>query len=282
MSFSERFIKLILFLTALSAVSGLALITFFVLKEGLPFMAKVGLWEFITQSRWAPTRGHFGIFPMIVGSIVVTVLAMVIAVPFGLACAIFLSEFCPRRVAFVIKPVVEILVGIPSVVYGFMGVLILVPLIRDHLGGPGMSVLACAIILAIMILPILIGISVDALQAVPRSYREASISMGATTWQTTRHVVLKAGRSGIVAALILAMAGAIGETMAVLMVAGNAPRVPLSLLDPVRTLTTSIALEMGYATGDHRQALFATGVVLFVIIMILNSVTSVVMRRGAS
>lgn len=275
----ERIIKYILLLTALSAISGLALITFFIFNEGLPFISKVGLWDFILSSHWAPSHKHYGIFPMIVGSLIVTLLAMIMGVPFGLACAIFLSEFCPRRLALVIKPVVELLAGIPSVVYGFMGVLILVPLIRDHLGGPGMSVLACAIILAVMILPTQISISVDALQAVPRSYREASLAMGATVWQTTHRVVLKAARSGILAAVILSMGRAIGETMAVIMVAGNAPRVPHSLLDPVRTLTTNIALEMGYAAGDHRLALFATGIVLFIIIMILNSVTSLVLRR---
>jgi len=279
MNLTERVIKYALFLMALSAVSGLALITFFIFKEGLPIMGKVGLREFIASSHWLPTKGHFGIFPMIVGSLVVTLLAMAIGVPFGLACAIFLSEFCPRRVAFFMKPIIELLAGIPSVVYGFMGVIYLVPLIRDHLGGPGMSVLACGIILAVMILPTQISISVDALRAVPRSYREASLAMGATVWQTTHRVVLKAARSGILAAVILAMGRAIGETMAVIMVAGNSPRVPHSILDPVRTLTTNIALEMGYASGDHRLALFATGVVLFVIIMVLNSLTSVIMRR---
>jgi phosphate ABC transporter permease protein PstC len=216
---------------------------------------------------------------MIVGSLVVTILAMLIGVPFGLACAIFLSEFCPRRIAHIMKPLVELLAGIPSVVFGFMGVIVLVPLIRDHLGGPGMSVLACAIILGIMILPTQISISVDALLAVPRSYRDASLAMGATVWQTTYRVVLKAARSGILAAVILAMGRAIGETMAVIMVAGNAPRVPHSILEPVRTLTTNIALEMGYAHGDHRLALFATGIVLFVIIMILNALTNIVIRR---
>jgi len=276
---TERIIKYLLFLTAISAVSGLVLITFFIFKEGLPFISRIGLRDFIASSHWSPAHKHFGIFPMIVGSLIVTVLAMVIGVPFGLACAIFLAEFCPRKVAFFIKPAVELLAGIPSVVYGFMGVLILVPLIRDHLGGPGMSVLACAIILGIMILPTQISISVDALLAVPRSYREASLAMGATVWQTTYRVVLKAARSGILAAVILAMGRAIGETMAVIMVAGNAPRVPGSILEPVRTLTTNIALEMGYAQGDHRLALFATGIVLFVIIMVLNSLTNVLVRR---
>ena len=279
MNLTERIIKYMLFLMALSAVSGLALITFFIFKEGLPIMGKIGLREFIASSHWLPTQGHFGIFPMIVGSLAVTLLAMAIGVPFGLACATFLSEFCPRRVAFFLKPVVELLAGIPSVVYGFMGVVYLVPLVRDHLGGPGMSVLAAAVILAVMILPTQIGISVDALRAVPSSYREGSIALGATEWQTTHGVMLRAARSGIVAAIILGMGRAIGETMAVIMVAGNTLDVPHGILDPVRTLTSNIALEMGYAAGDHRAALFATGVTLFVIIMILNSLTSLVMRR---
>ena len=279
MGLTERLIKYALFFMALSAISGLVLITVFIFKEGLPFIGEVGLWQFIASSNWAPTEGHFGIFPMIVGSLLVTVLAMVIGVPFGLACAIFLSEFCPRRVVFLLKPVVELLAGIPSVVYGFMGVVYLVPLIRDCLGGPGMSVLAAGVILAVMILPTQISISVDALRAVPRSYREASLAMGATVWQTTYRIVFRAARSGILAAVILAMGRAIGETMAVIMVAGNAPCVPHSILDPVRTLTTNIALEMGYASGNHRLALFATGIVLFVVIMILNSLTSMLIRR---
>ena len=277
----EKIIALALLVTALSAISGLALITAFIFKEGLPIMLTVGLEKFILSGDWYPTEGAFGIFPMIVGSLAVTAGAMVIGVLFGLGCAVLLTQFAPPRLVSIIKPSIELLAGIPSVVYGFLGVVILVPLIRDYLGGPGLSVLAASIVLGIMVLPTVTSISVDALQAVPRSYREGSIALGATVWQTTHRVVLRAARSGIVAAVILGMGRAVGETMAVIMVAGNTLDVPGSILDPVRTLTSNIALEMGYAAGDHRKALFATGVVLFVIIMILNTIALAVSRRRA-
>jgi phosphate ABC transporter permease protein PstC len=277
----EKIIALALRVTALSAISGLALITAFIFKEGLPIMLRVGLGRFILSSDWYPTEGEFGIFPMIVGSLAVTAGAMVIGVLFGLGCAVLLTQFAPPRLVSVLKPSIELLAGIPSVVYGFLGVGILVPLIRENLGGPGLSVLAASIVLGIMVLPTITSISVDALQAVPRSYREGSIALGATVWQTTHRVVLRAARSGIVAAVILGMGRAVGETMAVIMVAGNTLDVPQSILDPVRTLTSNIALEMGYAAGDHRKALFATGVVLFVIIMILNTIALAVSGRRA-
>lgn len=277
----DKIISSLLTLTAFSAISGLMLITAFIFKEGVPIIAKVGLGEFLSSSDWYPLEGKFGIFPMIIGSLVVTAGAMVIGVIFGLGCAILLTQFCPLRLVSVLKPSIELLAGIPSVVYGFMGVMILVPFIRDYMGGPGLSVLACSIVLGIMVLPTVISISVDSLRAVPRSYREGSIALGATEWQTTHMVTLRAARSGIVTAIILGMGRAIGETMAVIMVAGNTLDVPHSILDPVRTLTSNIALEMGYAAGDHRKALFATGVVLFVIIMILNSIALTVSRRRA-
>jgi phosphate ABC transporter permease protein PstC len=267
--------------TALSALSGLALITAFIFKEGVPVIAKIGLVDFIFSGDWYPMEGQFGIFPMIVGSLAVTGGAMVIGVVFGLGCAVLLTQFSSPRVISIVKPSIELLAGIPSVVFGFIGVVILVPFIRDTLGGPGLSVLAASIVLGVMVLPTVTSISVDALQAVPRSYREGSIALGATEWQTTHRVILKAARSGIVAAVILGMGRAVGETMAVIMVAGNTLDVPHSLLDPVRTLTSNIALEMGYAAGEHRQALFATGVVLFVIIMVLNTIALTVSRRRA-
>jgi phosphate transport system permease protein len=202
------------------------------------------------------------------------------AVPLGLGCAIALGETVPAGIRRVIKPAIEILAGIPSVVYGFMGIVVVLPWIRRHLGGPGASALAGAVILGVMILPTITAISLDALQAVPRSYREGSFAMGATPWQTIRRVVLPAARPGIVAAVILGMGRAVGETMAVVMVAGNAVEFPHSLLDPVRTLTANLALEMGYASGDHRAALFATGVVLFLIVVVLNAVAS--LARGGN
>jgi len=275
----EKLIHVALTILALSAISGLALITAFIFKEGVPIIVQVGLRNFLASSDWYPTEGKFGIFPMIVGSLAVTAGAMVIGIVFGLGCAVLLTQFVPPRAVSIIKPSIELLAGIPSVVYGFIGVVILVPLIRDHLGGPGLSVLASSIVLGIMALPTITSISVDALQAVPRSYREGSIALGATEWQTTHMVMLKGARSGIVAAVILGMGRAIGETMATIMVAGNTADVPHSLLDPVRTLTSNIALEMGYAAGKHREALFATGVVLFIIIMILNTIAMTVSRQ---
>ncbi len=266
----DKVVERALLLIALSSVSILALITLFIFREGGPLIVQAGLGNFLS-SRWSPGEGFYGISLMIVGSMVVTAGALVLGVPFGLACAIVLAELAPARVRGALKPAIEILAGIPSVVFGFMGIVVLLPWIRNHLGGAGASALAGSIILGIMILPTMIGISVDALQAVPRSYREGSLALGATQWQTVRRVVLPAARSGIVAAAILGMGRAVGETMAVIMVAGNSVQMPGSPLDSVRTLTANIALEMGYATGDHRKALFATGIVLFVIIMILNS-----------
>ena len=280
----DKVISAILTVMAFSAIAGLAVITIFIFKEGLPIIFRVGGREFFLSSDWEPRAGHFGIASMIVGSLAVTVGAMAIGVVFSLGLAIVLTQFCPPRLAHLLKPVIELLAGIPSVVYGFMGVMTLVPLIRDYLGGPGLSVLAASIVLGIMVLPTVTSIAIDALQAVPRAYWAGSIALGATRWQTTHMVMFKAARSGIVAAVILGMGRAIGETMAVIMVAGNSLEIPTSVLDPVRTLTSNIALEMGYASGAHRQALFATGVTLFVIIMVLNTIALVVSRqrsRGA-
>ncbi len=274
-----KFIERVLFFLALSSVSSLLLITVFIFSEGLPLIMHTGLKEFILSSHWAPTKGHFGILAMIISSVLVTLGAMAVGVPLGLSCAIVLAEFSPRRLRLILKPTLELLAGIPSVVYGFLGVVWLVPLIRDYLGGPGLSLLAAAVILGIMILPTIISISIDALTAVPDLYRDGSLALGATQWQTVRRVVLPAASSGIITAVILGMGRAVGETMAVIMVAGNALKMPTSILDPVRTLTSNIALELGYASGRHREALFATGIVLFVIIMILNLSATLITRR---
>jgi len=275
----EKFIERVLFLLALSSISSLVIITIFIFVEGLPLIMHTGLKDFILSSHWAPTKGFFGIGAMIVSSLLVTLGAMVLGVPLGLACAIVLAEFSSERLRRLLKPTLELLAGIPSVVYGFLGVIWLVPLIRDHLGGPGLSLLAAAVILGIMILPTVISISIDALTAVPDVYRDGSIALGATEWQTVRRVALPAPSSGIITAVILGMGRAVGETMAVIMVAGNAIKLPASVLDPVRTLTSNIALELGYAAGRHREALFATGIVLFVIIMILNFSATLITRR---
>lgn len=275
----ERGVKRVLSITAFSAISALLLIALFILNEGLPFIFKYGLKEFLFASEWDPQTGKFGIFPMIAASLWVTIGAMIVGAPLGVAGALFLVEYMPKTVMRIVKPTIELLAAIPSVVYGFIGVMVLAPFIRENFGGPGLSLLAGSIILGIMILPTVISISIDSIIAVPNSYREGSLALGATTWQTIYMVILKASKSGIIASIILGLGRAIGETMAIIMVAGNAVNIPHSALDSVRTLTANIALEMSYATGMHRQALFATGVILFVIIIILNSIASVAIRK---
>lgn len=268
----EKIAKYALMTVAFSAVASLLLIAVFIFKEGLPFMLKVGLKDFLFASDWEPMAGKFGIYPMIVASLWVTFGAMLIGAPLGVAGAIFLNEFVPKSVMKIVKPTIELLAGIPSVVFGFLGVMVLAPWIRATMGGPGLSVLAASVILGIMVLPTVISISTDAIGAVPNSYREGALALGATRWQSVYMVTIKAARSGIIASIILAMGRALGETMAVIMVAGNTVKVPQAVTDPVRTLTANIALEMANATGMAREALFATGVVLFVVIMILNGV----------
>jgi len=268
----EKIIRYTLVAVAFSALASLLLIAVFIMKEGVPFMVKVGLRDFLFASDWDPQAGKYGIYPMVVASLYVTFGAMLIGAPLGVAGAIFLTEFVPRSVMRVIKPTIELLAGIPSVVFGFLGVMVLAPFIRSTLGGPGLSLLAAAVILGIMVLPTVISISTDAISAVPNSYREGALALGATRWQSVYMVILKAARPGIMASLILAMGRALGETMAVIMVAGNTVRIPHAVTDPVRTLTANIALEMASATGMAREALFATGVVLFVVIMILNGI----------
>ena len=278
---AERLASGLLSVVAFSALASLLLIALFIFKEGLPFMLKYGIGEFLFTSTWNPQVGQFGIAAMIVASLGVTLGAMLIGVPLGIAGAVFMNEFLPRTVMRVIKPAIELLAGIPSVVFGFLGVMVLAPLIRARLGGPGLSLLAAAVILGIMILPTIISISTDALGAVPNAYREGALALGATRWQSVYRVTIKAARSGILASVILAMGRALGETMAVIMVAGNTVKIPRAVTDPVRTLTANIALEMSNATGMAREALFATGVVLFVVIMILNGVAlSVIKGRG--
>jgi phosphate ABC transporter permease protein PstC len=277
----DKIIHIALTIVALSAISSLSLITIFVFKEGLPIILKVGARNFFLSGNWSPSEGQFGIMNMIAGSLAVTAGAIIIGAVFGLGCAVVLTQFAPRQLVVILKPAIEVLAGIPSVVYGFIGVVVLVPFVRENLGGPGLSIFTASIVLGIMVLPTITSISVDVIQAVPRSYRDGSIALGATRWQTTYMVIIKAAKSGIIAAFILGMGRAIGETMAVIMVAGNALELPHSILDSVRTLTSGIALEMGYASGEHRQALFATGVTLFIIIMILNSLAMRISHRQA-
>ncbi len=280
MKTSERIIEILLFLSAATAVLIVALIIIFLLKEGLPIFIKVGIVDFCLGMNWNPIaiagEPSYGIFPMIVASFYIAIGSLIIAVPLGLACAVFLAEIAPSWVRSMLKHAIELLVGIPSVILGFIGLVLLVPFIRDHFGGYGFSILAGSIILAIMALPHIISISDDAIRSVPREYKEASLALGATHWHTIRKVILPSARSGIVAAVILGMGNSIGETMAVLMVAGNTPILPAPLydiLDPVRPMTSNIVLEMGYATGDHASALFATGIVLFIVVALLNGIS---------
>ncbi|MFZ0012188.1 MAG: phosphate ABC transporter permease subunit PstC [Halobacteriota archaeon] len=278
----ERFIQLILLLCAISSIFAIFLIIVFVFSQGVPFLAEAGL-SFLATSVWLPAdsfaAGTWGIFPIILGSLIVTLGAIAIGAPLGIACAVFLAEIAPPAVRRVLVPSVSALAGVPSVVYGFFALLVIVPWIRGQFGGFGTSVLACWIILSVMILPTIISISTDSVRAVPREYKEGSLAMGATRWQTIRSVLIPAASSGIMTSIILGMGRAIGETMAVLLVAGNSVTIPDSVFAPVSTLTATIALEMGYATGAHQQALFAMGVVLFVFIMILTGLANLASRR---
>ncbi|MCR4400478.1 MAG: phosphate ABC transporter permease subunit PstC [Syntrophomonadaceae bacterium] len=277
----ERLVALLLLATSLVSVLAIALIIVFLFAKGMPLLGKVGVWHFLTSPTWNPTRGEFGIATMLVGSLVVTLGALAWGAPLGLALAIFLAELAPPRVTAGISWAVDLLAGIPSVVYGFFGLVVIVPFIRERLGGPGFSILAGVIILGIMILPTIVNISRDAIRAVPRDYKEGSLALGATHWQTIVRILVPSARSGILAGIVLGMGRAIGETMAVVLVTGNVTRMPDSILSPVRTMTSNVVLEMGYASGDHQLALFATGMVLFVFIVVMNVMVSSAMRtRG--
>jgi phosphate transport system permease protein len=268
-----------LFLCASLSAVIVFLITTFLLREGIKVLNP----GFLFGMTWSPHRGLYGIFPTIVGTLCVVAGAVVIATVIGIPSAIFLSEFSPFWVRNIVKSSVEVIVGIPSVVIGFFGLTVLVPFIRDHIGGRGESILAGWIVLAFMILPNLITIAEDSLRAVPRSYREASLALGATKWQTVRNVVLPSASSGIRAALVLGVGRAMGETMAVLMVVGNpeTPWIPTGILDRVRMLTSTIAIEFSYAEwgSTHQHALFAIGVVLFLMVTALNFIATFVIRR---
>jgi phosphate transport system permease protein len=275
----ESFIEKGLFLIALSSILILGLITFFIFEQGLPLIWKVGFKSFVLGTRWVPGKGEFGIFPMIVSSFWVTLGALGLGIPLGLACTVFLNEWAPAAVGKLVRPAIHLLAAIPSVIYGFWGLVVVVPLVRTFLGGPGLSILSGSMILGFMILPTIISISEDSLKALPPSYKQGALALGATEWQTIWRVLIPAARSGIVASIILGMGRAIGETMAMIMILGNAVKMPSSFLDSARTLTTNIGIEMGYASGAHREALFATGAILFVIIMMLNSAAIFLSRR---
>jgi phosphate transport system permease protein len=256
-------------------------IIIFILQQGLPAFVKVGVFDFLFGINWSPANSQFGILPMIVGSLAVTLGSMLLAVPLGLACAILLAEVAPLKVRQILRPAVELLVGIPSVIYGLVGIGVIVPAIRQ-IGGTGYSIAAACIVLMAMVLPTIISISDDSIRAVPRKYKEGSLAMGATHWQTIWHVLIPAARSGIGAGIILGIGRAVGETMAMIMVIGNAVMFPTSLLDPARTLTGNIAVEIQYASGLHESALFATAVVLLIFIIILNYIAIMIFKRGVS
>lgn len=279
-SHKEALIETTLALSAGLFIIVIAVITIFIFSKGLPIFLQVGWQDFIFNTDWRPGRGIYGIGAMALGSIAVTLSAMVWSVPLGIATAVFMTGIAPRPIGRTLGSLVELLAGIPSVVYGFVGLLVVVPFIRQHLGGNGLSVLAGAIVLGVMILPTLINISRDAIQAVPGEYIEGSLALGASHHQTMARVIIPAARSGIITAIVLGMGRAIGETMAVAMVTGNAAIVPTSILAPVRTMTSNIVLEMGYASGEHQGALFSTGMVLFVFIVALNLVVNRVAKAG--
>lgn len=280
MKLKEKIMEFVFWITAIISIVAVALICIFLFANGFPAMKEIGLRDFLFGTTWKPGNDKYGIFPMIVGSIYVTGGALVIGVPIGILMAIFLARFCPTNVYKVLKPIVDLLAGIPSIVYGFFGLVVLVPFIREHFRGNGQSILCASILLGIMILPTIIGTSEPAIRAVEQSYYEGALALGATHERSVFTVLVPAAKSGIFAAIVLGVGRALGETMAVMMVVGNQPRVPDSILKGVRTLTTNIVLEMGYATDLHREALIATGVVLFVFILIINLAFSALKRKG--
>lgn len=276
---SELIARLLFLACALSAVLSLFLIIFFIFSRGVPAIFEVGVFNFLLGREWRPRNEQFGIFSFIVTSVITTGFAFIIGSRIGKWCAIYLAMFCPNKIYRPLKTVVELLSGIPSVVYGFFGMTIVVPFIRENIGGPGQSMLAATIILSMMILPTVINLAETAIRAVPQTYYEGALAIGCTKTEAVFDVVVPSAKSGISAAYILGIGRAVGETMAVIMVAGNSPNMPQSMLSPVRNLTTGIAIEMGYATGFHQNILFGIGVVLFVIVISLNIILTVVNRK---
>ena len=275
----ESLMRVVFLFCACTSILAVVLICIFLFAGGLPAMQEIGIGNFLLGLRWKPTNGLYGIFPMIVGSLYVTAGAILIGVPTGVLCAVFLARFCPARLYRILKPVTELLAGIPSVVYGFFVLVIIVPMMQRIFGGGGKSVLTASLLLGIMILPTIIGVSESAIRAVPESYYEGALALGATHERSVFCAVLPAARSGILAGVVLGVGRAIGEAMAVSMVAGNQPVIPESLLSGVRTLTANVVLEMGYAQDLHREALIATAVVLFVFILLINISFSLLKRR---
>ena len=276
----ETVMHYVFLLAACVSIAAVVLICIYLLGNGIPTMFEIGLGNFFGKV-WKPSQDLYGIFPFIIGSIYVTAGAMVVGVPVGVLCAVFLACFCPRRLYRVLNPAVRLMAGVPSIVYGFFGLMVLVPVVQRLTGTSGKGLLTASLLLGIMILPTIIGTAEPALRAVPRSYHEGALALGATHERSVFSVVLPAAKSGVLSGVILGVGRAIGETMAVIMIAGNQTKMPGGLLDGLRTMTSNIVLEMGYSTGIHRQAPIATGVVLFVFILLINTCFSLVKGREA-
>ncbi len=268
--YKEKIMKGVFLAAACTSILAVILICVFLFLNGLPAIGKIGPAEFLAGERWMPKNGLFGIFPMILGSLYITAGGDIVGVPIGIFTAVFMAKFCNKKLYKILKPAVELLAGIPSVVYGFFGMVVMVPMIRNIFGGNGNSILTASLLLGIMILPTIIGVSESAIRAVPDHYYEGALALGASHERSVFFTVLPAAKSGILAGVVLGIGRAIGETMAVVMVAGNQARMPMELYKGVRTLTANIVLEMGYATDLHREALIATAVVLFVFILLIN------------
>lgn len=278
----EKGMRMLFFLTAVVSIAAVILICAFLLANGIPAIRKIGIFRFLLGAQWKPTNNLYGIFPMIIGSLYVTAGALLIGVPVGILTAVFMARFCPKKIYGFLKSAVNLMAGIPSVVYGFFGLVVIVPFVRNALGGRGMSILAASVLLGLMILPTIISVSEASIRAVPQSYYEGGLALGASHERSVFYTVLPAAKSGIFAGVVLGIGRAAGETMAVMMVAGNQPVIPKSILSGVRTLTTNIVLEMGYSTDLHREALIGTAVVLFVFILLLNLSLSIFKRRAKS
>lgn len=277
---TEKAMHMVFLITACVSILAVVLICYFLFSSGLPAILKIGPLEFLGGMRWKPLNDEFGILPMIVGSICVTAGAIVIGVPLGVLCAVFMAHFCPQKLYRFLKPALDLLAGIPSIVYGFFGLVVLVPLMQKFTGTGGKGVLTASILLGIMVLPTIISVTESALRAVPEQYYEGALALGATHERSIFSTVLPAAKSGVTAGIILGVGRAIGETMAVIMVAGNQAIMPKSIFSGVRTLTANIVMEMGYATDLHREALFGTGVVLFIFILIINLCFSLLKKGG--
>ena len=280
MKAKEQIMKVVFLLAACTSVLAVALICIFLFANGIPAIGEIGVLDFLTGTRWKPGNDIYGILPFILGSIYVTAGAIVIGVPIAIFTAIFLARYCPKRIYPFLKKATELMAGVPSVVYGFFGLVVLVPLVREVFDCKGNVMLTACILLGIMILPTVIGVTESAIRSVPENYYEGSLALGATKERTIFRIVLPAAKSGVLAGVVRGIGRAIGETMAVVMIAGNQPIIPKSLLKGVRTLTSNIVMEMGYAADLHREALIATAVVLFVFILIINLCVSALNRRS--